>query len=305
MDNELASQAKERIDARLSSDRLSVGQRQELQLLAKLAASVGPRDPYTVTPPSLLQALEQSTWGQSASRRREMLYLLIQQAVRDQLESAALARLPPLSQQLQLIQLSRLADLPDQESDWLETDKDIFQKELGLATLRLHAAAAQLIDPRCGVPRSLAWGGSVTESAARAVLFGRLGGFRPFFQIHTHLSYLDRFDAEGWNDCYRVCAELFEVYPSCLGMFGASWFYDPAIKEISPRLSYLQDVPASGDARFLFMTDQGHFVQDAISTSPTRRSLYEAGTYKPRSFMMLWGRTAIQAWAQAHGSDNK
>jgi hypothetical protein len=297
MSDDLTREVRERAQSVLEAIQRSPSESERLRRLADSARKVGPLDAYTVVPQAFADGLNDVAGDSSIPARRRALFRIIQQLVLDQLDSSALAALPPRCKSEQLIQLRRLASLPDDQAEWLALDSDIFHKELGLASMRLHAAAAQLIDPRCGVPRSLVLKGGVAEVASRAASFASFGGFKPFFQIHTHLSYLDRFDEEGWNECYRVCAELFAVYPKCLGMFGASWFYDPNLETISPRLGYLRDVPSRGGARLLFMADEGHFVNDAIATSPTRRKLYESGQYKPRSFMLVWGRADMIQWA--------
>jgi hypothetical protein len=300
MSDDLIREVRERARSVLDAACLSPGESERLRRVADSARTVGPLDPYTVVPTSLAEGLNELAGDSSTPARRRALFRVIQQLVLDQLDSSEFAALPPRCRAEQLIQLRRLATLPDDQAEWLGLNSDILHKELGLASLRLHAAAAQLIDPRCGIPRSLVLKGGVTEVASRAASFASLGGFKPFFQIHTHLSYLDRFDEEGWNECYRVCAELFAVYPTSLGMFGASWFYDPNLETISPRLGYLREVPSHGGARLMFMADEGHFVQDAIATSPTRRKLYESGQYKPRSFMLVWGRADMVQWASQH-----
>ncbi|MFN7882825.1 MAG: hypothetical protein ACK5PF_07405 [bacterium] len=300
MSDDLIREVRERARSVLDAARLSPGESERLRCVADSARTVGPLDAYTVVPTSFAEGLNELAGDSSTPARRRALFRVIQQLVLDQLDSGTFAALPPRCRAEQLIQLRRLATLPDDQAEWLGLNSDILHKELGLASLRLHAAAAQLIDPRCGVPRSLVLKGGVSEVASRAASFASLGGFKPLFQIHTHLSYLDRFDEEGWDECYRVCAELFAVYPACLGMFGASWFYDPNLETISPRLGYLREVPSHGGARLMLMADEGHFVQDAIATSPTRRKLYESGQYKPRSFMLVWGRADMLQWASQH-----
>ena len=121
-----------------------------------------------------------------------------------------------------------------------------------MATLRLYAAAAQLIDCRAGIGRSLVMKGGLLDAPYRLALFASIGGFKPFFEIHTHLSYKEEFNEEGWNECYRCCSDLYTLHPKVLGMYGGSWFYDPALAQISPRLAYLREIPQKGGAIVLF-----------------------------------------------------
>ena len=121
------------------------------------------------------------------------------------------------------------------------------------------------------------------------------------FQIHTHTAYLNEFNDEGWRECYRVCADLYSLHPEVKGMFGGSWFYDPALAIVSPRLAYLSDVPREGGAHFFLAATGGEFVKDALATSPSRRKLHEEGRYFPHNFMMIWGRSAQIDWVRNAG----
>ncbi len=183
--------------------------------------------------------------------------------------------------------------------DWLDLGMDIYHKELGLALLRLYAAAAQLIDVRCGLPRSLLFKGGLAGLPAAAGALLRLGGFSPYFQIHTHTAYLAEFNEGGWNECYRTCADLYAIHPEALGMFGASWFYDPVIQNVSPRLAYLSEIPIGGGAERLPFARDGEFVKDALSTSPSRRKLHAEGKYKPESYLLAGAHALRPAWASA------
>lgn len=183
--------------------------------------------------------------------------------------------------------------------EWLDVEHDLFHKEFGIATLRLYVAGAQLIDPRCGIPRSILFKGGAGTVPGNVAKLLRLGGFRAYFQIHTHKFMLDTFNAEGWNECYRCCAELYALHPEVRGMYGSSWFYDPALDVVSPRLFYLRAIPMAGGAELFFVEESGDALNNSLSTSPTRRKLYEEKKYSPKSYMLAWGRVKQIAWAQA------
>lgn len=213
-------------------------------------------------------------------------------------ETEALAGLPRRVRSHQLRQLARIITVADADSPWMSLEDDRFHKEFGLASLRLLAAAAQVLDLRSGIPRSVVVRQVLKAGEWHLVpAFLRLKGFHPLIEIHTHQGYLDDFNEEGWNECYRCCSEVYEQHPRLLGMFGASWFYDPQLERISPRLGYLSTIPLGGGAFRFLMAERGEFAQDAIATSPTRRQLYESGQYRPRSFMLVWPRTQQSQWA--------
>lgn len=231
---------------------------------------------------------------------RSFLLACLLSAVQSTLGGKRLALLPARVRAHQLRQLERIAAHDDGFLLECRLEADVFLKELGLATLRLYAGASSVIDPYSGVGRSILWGGGARQFPGRALFFARTGGFRPYFQIHVHKLYLDEFDEEGRNECYRCCAELYALHPEALGMFAGSWFYDPAIAAISPRLAYLREVPVAGGARSMFVSYNEEAVANATAASPTRRALHASGKYRPASYALVWPRRAQIAWAQQH-----
>jgi hypothetical protein len=124
-------------------------------------------------------------------------------------------------------------------------------------------------------------------------------GRGPWAQIHTEQRHLDDFNPAGWDACYVRIARLLERRPELRGMMGSSWFYDPPLRGISPRLAYLQERPLQNGA---FLVHQGTgplYTERATQTSPTRRKLVEAGEYTPRSWILAWPRAAMIRWAQS------
>lgn len=261
-------------------------------------ASVGPLDHYGHVPAAAEATLEAVRKAGGAQAVTSFLQAALASAIARSLDSGAVAALPSRVRGHQLRQFERILRELVPDGPTVDTHQDVFRKDMGLATLRLLAAAAQLIDMRCGVPRSLltrqGWG-----TAAKSLLtFTQLGGFKPYMQIHTHKSYLDEFNEDGWAECYQCCAELCAAHPELRGMFGSSWFYDPVVMEISPRLSYLQAVPRQGGAHLWYYATGGDSIGNATATSPSRRKLYENGRYMPKSYMMVWGREALIQWAR-------
>ena len=289
--------------AQLQSSVVTAGvQRDGLGLSDALlsCAAVGPKQHYKHMPQAVHALVARARQRLGETGTGAALHLAIVQALHDTLASGRLAALPPRVQAHQLRQFQRIVQTCRPDAEWLTLDNDLCHKDFGLATLRLYAGAAQLIDPRCGIARSILMADGLGGMAQATAAIARLGGFSPYFQIHTHTAYLDEFNEEGWNECYRTCADLYALHPQCLGMYGGSWFYDPALAEISPRLTYLAQVPLQAGAERLLLARQGEFVDDAIATSPTRRKLHEEGKYKPCSYLLAWGRHAQVQWAQAN-----
>lgn len=236
---------------------------------------------------------------QGAAVARAYLAALILTGMQRTLRDARLAALPNRVREAQLKHFEWMSTRLTGAEGWLELDHDTFQKEFGLATLRLYVCGAQLVDYQCGIPRSMVLTGGLGQVLSRMAYFVRIGGFKPFFQIHTHVHRLDHFNEAGRNECYQCCAELYSVHPEVLGMFGGSWYYDPKVKEISPRLQYLQDIPVAGGARLFRTGPSEDCTNDALLTSPTRRDFYNKGLYQPCGYALVWDRVSQRRWAAA------
>ncbi len=249
---------------------------------------------FTQAASAILSAVRDKTGDAGA---RAFLRAVILHAIAKTVGEQGLKRLPARIAAQQLQQFKRIIS-HEEDSPWLHLDHDLFHKEFGIATLRLYVAGARLVDPRCGVPRSLLGRGTPADWLRSTSAIASIGGFRPYFQIHTHKFMLETFNEEGSNECYRCCAELYELFPEVLGMFGSSWFYDPALATVSPRLAYLREVPLRGGAKLLYVASGGEAIDNALAKSATRRRLYEEGRYRPKNYMLIWGRRRQQEWAQ-------
>jgi hypothetical protein len=266
----------------------------------RISQEVGPYDDYKVFSQAARLLLPTGLLADGTKASQVFLKAAIMQGMLDMLASERFTKLPVRVRAQQIRQLQRIAMDSDDAADWLQIDHDLFHKEFGIATLRLYVAGAQLVDFRCGIPRSIVLKGGMRSLPRNVGKILRLGGFRKYFQVHTHKFMLDAFNEEGWNECYLCCAELYGLHPEVLGMYGSSWFYDPAVDEISPRLSYLRATPMTGGAELFFVEEGGSARNNSLATSPTRRKLYEEGKYSPKSYMLAWGKSSQIAWARNH-----
>jgi hypothetical protein len=261
----------------------------EVQTLSEFAdayARVGAMQGYHHLPETAARIA--SGWQEAA------LEAALMQAALDRLD--AVDALPPRLRHHHLRHLARIAE----QAAPCRLDADSYRKDLGLATLRLFAAGNQVVDLRSGVPRSVLLRGSWWQAPAKLLAMLRLGGFKPYAQIHMHPLCRKPFDAETRAETYRSCAELLAWRRDSLGLLAGSWFYDPALAAVSPHLAYLHQVPKAGGAQFFFAADRGGFVEWALSSSATRRAAHAAGRYQPRSYLLVWGRQALTRWAAQH-----
>lgn len=182
----------------------------------------------------------------------------------------------------------RLMDRIENGSLESSLSRDSYLKELGLTRLTLIPAIAQVIYPFSGVQASVV---AKNGFSAWWYVYARCGGRRPFLEIHTHDPWVpDYFNEKGWEETYRLAAMVLEAMPKVKGMVGSSWFYDPQLDEISPRLSYLRDSPVKGGAKILEVGVDDQSIRLAISKSKSRRELYESGRYSPVVHALVWSR---------------
>jgi len=236
----------------------------------------------------------------AAEAGRDFLFAAVLAAIGDTLAAPAFLQLPPHIRGHQLRHVERILTNSGPTRAACALDDDLFLKDFGLASLRMIAAGSNLIDVNSGVGRSILWKNGLRDLPRRLFLFARLGGFRPCFEIHAHKFYMAEFNEEGRNECYRCCADLYPLYPGVRGMIAGSWFYDPVVAAISPRLAYLREVPERGGAFTLFTSFDDGARRNALVKSATRRQLYEAGRYRPAAWTLVWPRARHQDWARRH-----
>jgi hypothetical protein len=175
-------------------------------------------------------------------------------------------------------------------------DKDAFLKDFSIVRGAAMPVYTGIVDTHTALWRRPLVVGSIGQRLRfLRILLTRPVGTRYFFQHHTHASLLKRFNEEGWNRTYSLIAELLKANSDHKGFCGASWFYDPQLKDVSPRLVYLAGHPlANGADRFhLGLDDSG----SALSKSETRLKLYESGKYVPQSYVLVWPKKAMIASA--------
>ena len=81
-------------------------------------------------------------------------------------------------------------------------------------------------------------------------------------------------------------------------MIGSSWFYDPPLETISPRLAYLRLNPLKGGAFIIHQGPAPIHSERASASSPTRKALIESGEYTPSSWLVAWPRATLIPWAE-------
>lgn len=125
----------------------------------------------------------------------------------------------------------------------------------------------------------------------------RCRGTGVWLRPHTNTSRLDEFNEAGWDCFYLRAAEVLSRRENVRGLAMTSWFYDPALLEISPRLAYLQARPQERGAHLMKHRSSNQAIEFATTKSETRRRLHEKGKYVPIEYSILWGRRELLTWA--------
>ncbi len=193
---------------------------------------------------------------------------------------------------------SRLAEfLTQEELQSNDYDEDFYLKDSRLVLAASVPCGAQVVD----LISNTGWKYVLQQMGSRHFR-GFISSFidmcksEGWYRIHTEPRYLEEFNQEGWNKCYSGIAALLEKNTHIKGVIGTSWFFDPQLINISPRLGYLQTVPINGGAAMVRNGPGKIHTQRATATSKTRRALYEEGKYKPVCYSIVWPRDKLLDW---------
>jgi hypothetical protein len=187
----------------------------------------------------------------------------------------------------------RILDQIEADPRFAELHSDSFLKDLWLARAVMIPAFAQVWWPRSGLSaRSVLSAGP----AAAAYVFIRCGGRQPFMEGHTHDPMAKAYwNESGWGEALRLAALALPSLPHLCGAFGTAWFYDPALKEVTPRLAFAQDLQVGRGAHRMRIGSNQAAIANATATSKDRRARYEAGTYLPTDYAVIWSRADLLA----------
>lgn len=189
-----------------------------------------------------------------------------------------------------------LAAIQNPACEHFRRPNDILLKDLALCRQKMFPAGAQVVEPASSFHRALLYRGGLAQLFGVVKLLVTSGGNSNWYQIHTHLEEREEFTPDGWDRCYVRLAHMMERHPHIRGIYGGSWFYDPALADISPRLTYLRGRPQDNGALLFYSNEDPH--GGALSTSETRRELFEQGRYMPKAYAMIWPRAALLSWAR-------
>jgi hypothetical protein len=187
----------------------------------------------------------------------------------------------------------RILDQIGKDASFADLTRDSFLKDLWLTRVVMIPAFAQVWWPRSGLAaRDILRAGP----AAAAHVFLRCGGRRPFLEGHTHDPVARAYWNEpGWGEALRLAALALPALPQARGVFGTAWFYDPAVREISPRIAFAQDLQVGRGGFRLKVGSNEAAIANATATSAERRNRYRDGLYLPTDYSIIWSRRDLAA----------
>lgn len=189
----------------------------------------------------------------------------------------------------------------DFRNNYLATDFSPHRKYARLFTAQSVPCGARVMDLKSSVPLSSVILGVARMRDVRPVFrYVSVNGSGVWFRSHTDTGYLDEFSEEGLDRFYLRVAELLKRRKNVRGLVGTSWFYDPLLGKVSPRLGYLFSNATSRGAFCLKHRTTEFDVQMALKTSQTRRRLFEEGKYVPMSYSIIWPREKLLSWADGN-----
>lgn len=187
----------------------------------------------------------------------------------------------------------RILDQVEADPGFADLPSDSFLKDLWIVRVVMIPAFAQVWWPHSGLSAQAVLRGG---PAAAAHVFLRCGGRRPFLEGHTHDPVAKAYWNEpGWGEALRLAALALPALPQVRGAFGTAWFYDPAVKEVSPRIAFAQDLQVGRGAFPMKVGSNQGAIANATATSTSRRERYEQGTYLPTDYALIWSRRDLIA----------
>ena len=176
---------------------------------------------------------------------------------------------------------------------------EFFEKDVAIAQLRLipyqgGAGRVERIHPAFASRRAS------LRNCLALVLYLRHNFFRPghYWVRHQWRGFRDGIQ-RGPTARTEVTAMILSANPHLRGLYGSGWTLDPALRTITPHLPARYDLYVSIGGRGFRMEIDEPTRQRALSTSRTRRELYEAGKYTPAVQGVFVRRADMIRWAQS------
>lgn len=185
---------------------------------------------------------------------------------------------------------------------------DKFLKDLAICTQRLIPVGSRKLVVKYCPKRFILQNG--IRQAIRGLFFRlfKIPGISPLvFEMHMDShdpSCVAEYTSNGYIRSCLCVADLMESQKDIKGIYGTSWFYDPKLEMISPRLNYIRKVFTDNGGAVFYLGPSESAKADALAKSPTRNRLYREGKYIPTDYLIIWSRNDLLRWARQFRKDN-
>ena len=184
--------------------------------------------------------------------------------------------------------LEKITSIRTKNGFFLNTE-DKFNKYMAIARLKMIPCGAQKVYAG-SLPKKIFITGDMVQFFKKISLVFRSAGIKPFFKMHmdsTDKQLMKEFNPEGWDKFFKRIGLLLKTQKNIKGVCGSSWFFDSALKKISPEISYIRDICEKYGASFFCQGTNESIIKDAIFMSPKRIKLYKQGEYTPTGYLMV------------------
>jgi len=189
-----------------------------------------------------------------------------------------------------------LSEIDSFDDEHFKPSNDLFLKDLGICRQKLIPVGARVIESNSGYSRKVLISGGWKQFFKFIYFFIFIErNNKNFYQTHVHLSLVKHFNPEEIHESYFRIAELLAVNPEIKGLYGASWYYDPALERISPHLTYLRTQQEENGAWIFYIEPEKS--GNPFVRSKTRKRLFEEGKYQPKIYLSVWPRKSILAYS--------
>ncbi len=179
-----------------------------------------------------------------------------------------------------------------------EYDTDYFIKDVRYALGLTVPAGTLSFDLRYRIGPKLALRSLVRGDVGCAVDYLRWQGWGRWYNGHIDSRDPDGVSPAGWTECFKRIAPVLKANPDVRGVVQVSWFYDPVVTDISPRLAYLRSIQTDNGAFLIRLGPSAYDRENATAKSETRRKLVEEGRYEPTGYLVAWPSQRLIDWAE-------
>lgn len=178
---------------------------------------------------------------------------------------------------------------------------DSLLKDIGLLTTALLPVTERVVEPFSALQRYLLFRHDFKQGYRYFLAWLSAKGNKPVCRLHIHLAEINGLTPNGWRTTCRQLAKLLLLNPKLKGIVGSSWFYDPAIASISPKLAFISELLSEMHASWFFshIEDKN---SGAFNRSATRQQAFKDGIYQPKNFVIFIPRDRLLAWHRRQSS---